>query len=244
MRSDRYLGDLAEFLCADALDIDLASNLRKIGHDGTRVEVRVQVKYGGGKKTNVDLGDPDTYQEIYIVLGEESTLWQAIQARQLPEHYWWQAQHQLLVTRADVADVFVFDGSEGIVFPVAPERESWLKIQAAWDEFSRLVTTKAPPPLTKGDVVERNDAEWECAATAYVDAKRQADSATRLLDEAKARLVTLTQHTSETGAGVTLTRFWRSGAIDYKRVPQLHGVDLEQYRAPHREEVRITVATR
>lgn len=74
IRSDRYLGDLAEFLCADEFQIDLAKNLREAGYDGTRGPVKVQVKYGGGKKTNVDLGDPDNYEEIYIVLGRGSVV--------------------------------------------------------------------------------------------------------------------------------------------------------------------------
>ena len=74
IRSHRYLGDIAEFLCADAFGIALSDNLREEGHDGMRGGVKVQVKYGGGKKTNVDLGNPDEYEEIYIVLGLESVV--------------------------------------------------------------------------------------------------------------------------------------------------------------------------
>jgi len=74
IRSHRYLGDLAEFLCADAFSIDLATNLRQAGHDGTREQLRAQIKYGGGSKTNMDLGDPSTYEEVYIVLGKESVV--------------------------------------------------------------------------------------------------------------------------------------------------------------------------
>lgn len=38
-----------------------------------------------------------------------------------------------------------------------------------------------------------------------------------------------------------MTRFWKTGAIDYKKVPELQGVDLEQYRECEREEARVTV---
>lgn len=72
IRSDRYLGDIAEFLCADAYGIDLATNQRQAGHDGFRQDLKVQIKYGGGKKTNMDLGDPSTYDEVYVVLGKGS----------------------------------------------------------------------------------------------------------------------------------------------------------------------------
>jgi hypothetical protein len=36
--------------------------------------LRAQIKYGGGTKTNVDLGDPVTYEEVYVVLGKESVV--------------------------------------------------------------------------------------------------------------------------------------------------------------------------
>ena len=72
IRSDRYLGDIAEFLCADAYGITLVPNLRQTGHDGIRENLRVQIKFGGGEKTNMDLGDPDKYDELYVVLGKAS----------------------------------------------------------------------------------------------------------------------------------------------------------------------------
>jgi hypothetical protein len=74
IRSHRYLGDIAEFLCARAFGIDLATNQREAGHDGLRETVKVQIKFGGGKKTNMDLGDPDAYEELYVVLGRESVV--------------------------------------------------------------------------------------------------------------------------------------------------------------------------
>ena len=74
IRSHRYLGDIAEFLCADAYGIDLEKNLRTVGHDGMREELRAQIKYGGGEKTNMDFGNPGSYDEVYIVLGKESKI--------------------------------------------------------------------------------------------------------------------------------------------------------------------------
>jgi hypothetical protein len=72
IRSDRYLGDIAEFLCADAYGINLTTNLREVGHDGLREELKVQIKYAGGTKTNMDFGDPAKYDEVYVVLGKGS----------------------------------------------------------------------------------------------------------------------------------------------------------------------------
>jgi hypothetical protein len=74
IRSDRYLGDLGEFLCADEFGINLATNLREVGHDGLRNTIKVEIKYGGGSKKNIDLGNPNNYEEVYIVLGKESVI--------------------------------------------------------------------------------------------------------------------------------------------------------------------------
>ena len=59
---------------------------------------------------------------------------------------------------------------------------------------------------------------------------------------AKQRLICLASHAKVEGAGVSVTRFFKQGSVDYKRVPQLADVDLEQFRGPGREEVRVTVS--
>ena len=62
------------------------------------------------------------------------------------------------------------------------------------------------------------------------------------LDEAKARLVGLTSHVKEQGGGLSVTRFWRKGAVEYGKVLELKAIDLEQYRGAPREETRITTS--
>ena len=72
IRSNRFLGDLAEFLCAKAFNIQLESNQRAKGLDGTRNGISVQIKYHGGKTTTANLGNPNDYEELYLVVGPES----------------------------------------------------------------------------------------------------------------------------------------------------------------------------
>ena len=55
--------------------------------------------------------------------------------------------------------------------------------------------------------------------------------------EAKAAPIALASRPSESGAGVSVTRFWKKGSVDYKCVPALKGVDLEAYRKVSRLEV-------
>jgi hypothetical protein len=74
IRSHRFLGDLGEFVCACTFEIALSRNQREQGLDGYRGTKRVQVKYHGGKSTTAGLGNPKTYDEVYLVLGPESVL--------------------------------------------------------------------------------------------------------------------------------------------------------------------------
>jgi putative phage-type endonuclease len=173
--------------------------------------------------------------------GRASELWKAVAAGEVPAHYWWQVQHQLMVSGAALAHLYVFDGTEGLLHEIAPKPETWQRITTAWDEFQLYLDSDEPPPLTERDTRLRGDKEWISAAAAYIAAKQAADDSAAALDAAKAALIGLASHSSEAGGGVKVTRFSKVGAIDYKKIKELKGVDLEQYRGKAREEVRVTV---
>jgi hypothetical protein len=40
---------------------------------------------------------------------------------------------------------------------------------------------------------------------------------------------------------VSVSRFRKTGAVEYKKIPELAGVDLDHYRGASREETRVTV---
>jgi putative phage-type endonuclease len=173
--------------------------------------------------------------------GEASPLWQSVVAGEVPEYYGWQIEHQLMVAGAKVAHLWVFDGKQGILLEVAARTQRWERIRSAWDGFMRCIDSDTPPPLIDRDTRVRDDQEWRGAAARYLAAKQQAEVCTAALDEAKAALVALTSHPSESGAGVSVSQFFKRGSIDYKKVPVLKGVDLEPYRGPSRMETRVVV---
>lgn len=174
--------------------------------------------------------------------GRDSELWKQAQAGALPEHYRWQVQHQLMVAGADLAHLYVFDGKEGVLVEQRPDKERWPQIEDGWEGFMRFIAEDLPPPLTDRDTMIRTDPDWEQAAAVYLRLKYEADQAASRLDEAKTQLIGLASHSSEKGCGVCVSRYWKAGNVDYKKVPQLAGVDLESYRGATREEVRVTIA--
>ena len=174
--------------------------------------------------------------------GLRSDLWQDVSAGVVPEHYLVQVQHQLMVSGADKAHLWMFDGERGVLHAVDRD-EDWMdRIRHGWDAFLQYLDADTPPPLTEADTVLREDATWAQAAVAYASAKQAAEAAADALDLARTDLVRLTVHPREQGAGVAVTRYWKAGNVDYKRVPALKGLDLDAYRSKAREEVRVTAA--
>ncbi|CAG0980738.1 hypothetical protein BURK1_01730 [Burkholderiales bacterium] len=179
--------------------------------------------------------------EIKAPKSKDSKILAEAKAGRVPVHTFWQIQTQLLVSGAELAHLYVFDGTSGILLEQRPDESAWDTLRQDWDRFMDLVRTDKPPPLTGQDTVTRTDEEWVAAAEGYIEAKKRADEAAVTADRLKQHLSGLARHCSEQGAGVSVSRFWKVGAIDYKKVPELAGVDLEQYRGAQREETRITV---
>lgn len=175
--------------------------------------------------------------------GTRSDLWADVSAGKVPENYMVQIQHQLMVSGAEIAHLWVYDGNVGILHEIVRDMAAMHVIRAAWDGFQQYLDGDTPPPLSEADTVVRSDSAWSAAAEAYTAAKRAAEEHAERLDAAKAALVALAAHPRESGGGVSVTRFWKAGNVDYKRVPELGGVDLNGYRGKSREEVRITSTT-
>ena len=174
--------------------------------------------------------------------GRTSALWQEVEAGEIPGHYAAQVQHQMMVSGATVAHLWVFDGEQGLLRTIERDEGAMAAIRAAWDALQLFLDSDTPPPLVDADTVQREDARWVKAAQAYAQAKQAAVASDEVLDRAKEILVALSEHPREQGAGVSVTRYWKAGSVDYKRVVELRGVDLELYRGKGREEVRVTTA--
>ncbi len=174
--------------------------------------------------------------------GQASALWNDITVGMVPDHYAAQIQHQLMVSGAKLAHLYVFDGTHGLLRPVEPIDHAFERIRNGWDWFQVFLDSDTPPPLTDADTVQREDGDWLAAANAFAQAKQAADLADATVAQARDALVALARHPKVQGAGVSVTRFWKAGAVNYKAVPELKDVNLEKYRGKLREEVRVTFA--
>jgi hypothetical protein len=74
VRSDVILGDIGEFLCTVTFSgLQLVPEKTNEGYDAYLNKKKVQIKYSNSPDSkNIDLGNPDNYQELIVVLGRDS----------------------------------------------------------------------------------------------------------------------------------------------------------------------------
>lgn len=174
--------------------------------------------------------------------GQSSALWDDAVVGRVPEHYQLQVQHQLMVSGAVLAHLWVFDGQQGLLLPIERDEAAMERIRQGWELFQTFLDSDTPPPLTDADTVQRSDAAWTAAARAFAEAKRLTDAADDALAKARDELAALAVHPREQGGGVSVTRYWKAGNVAYAKIPALKGLDLSCYRGKAREEVRVTTA--
>jgi putative phage-type endonuclease len=186
--------------------------------------------------------DGDLLLEIKCPMrGCHSALWDDVSKGDVPEHYVVQVQHQLMVSGAQTAHLWVFDGERGLLRIIDRDHNLMERIQTAWEAFQPFLDTDTAPTLSQRDTLLRTDDAWQKAAQEFALLKEEADAIDARLDVARSTLVALTQHPKEHGHGVAVTRYWKQGAVEYKKVPVLRGVDLEPWRGKSREEVRVAL---
>ena len=174
------------------------------------------------------------------VKGKASALWQSVSAGEIPEHYRWQLAHQLLVAGAALAHLWVWTEDDAILLEHAPDADCFTILRDSWDQFMQLVQADTPPPLSDGDTVIRADAAWVEAAQRYIALSTEADEVSDKLVEAKKALLSLARHSSERGAGVAVSTYWKTGTVDYKKLVQTMKIDPEPFRGSARQETRIS----
>ncbi|NVO06890.1 MAG: YqaJ viral recombinase family protein [Rhodoferax sp.] len=223
---------------------DLEPAARAAYEDKTGNIMQPLVMQDGAYSASLDGMDLDGQLIVEIKCpykGKASTLFEDAILGLYPVYYGVQIQHQLMVSGAQTAHLWIYAEGDGLLLPVDRDQEVMDRIRQGWEQFQGYLDSDTPPPLAEADTVIREDDVWSAAAKAYSEAKVAADKADAVLAQAKAELVAMAQHPKESGAGVSVTRFWKQGAVAYAKVPALLGLDLSAYRGKSREEVRVSM---
>ena len=163
----------------------------------------------------------------------------------IPDHYMPQLQHQLAVTGLE--RMFYFSYRNGEAFPVILEckrDEDMLKRMVEKEkEFMDCILHRQPPALTERDYEERYDMEFIELAMRYEVVKRQADQKAEEEQHLKDELIRLSSGKNCRGGKVKISQCCRKGAIEYGKIEQLQGIDLELYRKSPTKYTTVTLAS-
>ena len=124
------------------------------------------------------------------------------------------------------------------VFPDEGYIERLVRTEA---EFWRSVTENRWPEPRLGEQDLSADPKWTSAAHRYVVVRQRLDELSVEEQALRNTMLGLTDAKRAFGAGLELIRSSRKGAVDYGAIPELRAVDLERYRKPAVEVVKLNV---
>lgn len=162
---------------------------------------------------------------------EKSKLWSAAVDSDIPEFYYWQQVHQGMCAPTDHAYFFVYisDDRYRLINFVQNQGDD-IALKAAWDDF--MANEPAPAFKVRDDLAE--------LGKAYELLKARSDMINIDLKEIEQELKDACEVDSQAGP-VKIQVITRIGAIDYKKVPELKGIDLDDYRKPSTTYKKITI---
>jgi len=157
----------------------------------------------------------------------------------IPDHYYPQVQHQIYVTGLDSAFYYSFDGTDGVTLVVKRDDEFIAKMIEEEKKFYDCLMNKTPPEPTENDYIEREDELWNQVASQWKSASEQIKSLEKEEDQLRKQLIFLSGESNTRGSGISLCKIERKGAVDYSRIPELKGIDLDKYRKESYKSWRI-----
>jgi putative phage-type endonuclease len=152
----------------------------------------------------------------------------------VPEHYQAQCQWNMYITQIDKCYFTSYRPEDGTLFivPMKADKKRQEEILKAATDFWERVQTRNPPELTDLDFEDMSkDAHFKELCSVYTETKTQLDELESKLKLTKAALREAMGDRTRAKCGtMKLTQFERKGNVNYKKIPELQGVDLEPYR--------------
>jgi predicted phage-related endonuclease len=167
----------------------------------------------------------------------------------VPEKYIPQLQHIMEVCQLDEMYYMSYISDlDYTIFKVQKDYDYTARLLQAELDFWQRVQDRNPPQPTDRDIIEIKSEAWthysDQYAALYVkkkDLQNQLASIELEEESIKSELIHLANQQSAQGAGIRLTKSLRRGHIDYARIPQIQGIDLEPFRKPSTESWRISI---
>lgn len=158
--------------------------------------------------------------------------------------YLYQMQAQMLITGMDVnlyCSYYPGHSEEYALLSVQREESVCQEILKAAMAFYRCMTLMEPPELSERDYRTREDETWNRHARSFLNLKSQIKQLEESLEQEKRLLIDLSGGLPTQGCGLKISKSQRAGNVDYTKVPELKGVNLDAYRKPFSEFWKVCI---
>lgn len=161
----------------------------------------------------------------------------------IPDHYIPQLQHQLYVTGID--KMFYLSYRTGDTHPVLleyrPDKKNLEKLIREETKFLKCMLTKTPPE-TEEDCEEISDLDTLELAMQYSRVKDELEALSSEEVALKTKLIELSNGKNCRMGRVKISQCLRKGTVDYSKIEQLSGVDLDRYRKPGTAYTQVSIS--
>ena len=159
----------------------------------------------------------------------------------IPEYYYPQLQAQMYVGGLQTIDYFSYNGTSGVLIECERDNKYIEKMVKEVDKFNECLKSGTPPKLSDRDYTVRNDERWYDLTDRYTKIDRQIKKLEEEKEMVRKDLLIESSHRNTMGNGVTITNYMRKGKVNYEKIPQLEGIDLEQFRDPPSESWLVRI---
>ena len=166
---------------------------------------------------------------------ESSAVWKMAADGEIAEYYRWQMIHQDHCAPTEQSFFYVYISDEkNILIPHLSPEEDTAALLAAWEDFASGEPAQ--------DWEDRTDDDMRILVERHRDLVQQKAILDVELKLAEKALKTEAGDGNVMAFGARIQTIEKKGAVDYKTVPQLEGIDLEAYRKPGSSYKKITHA--
>ena len=156
------------------------------------------------------------------------------QSGKVPEIYYPQCQQQMRVKGLSSMKFLSYNyqnPDDSVILNVFLDKEYVQDLIERGASFWRKVVEKEPPELTDYDYISMDhNQEWGQFAQEYKEIKNKIDFFESRKEQIKEQLRSLSKNRPARGHGIEMQRQDWKGYVEYSRIPELKGVNLDSYR--------------
>lgn len=148
----------------------------------------------------------------------------------VPEHYYPQLQHQMAVAGLNYIYYYSYFNKKGITLRIERDQEYINNLIEKEEKFLNCLYELIRPQEVLKDYILREDDIWKETATRWLEIQAQKKNLETQEEELREMLISMSGDYNTMGFGVKVSKVVRKGNIEYSKIPELTGLDLEKHR--------------